>query len=283
MASRFFVRELFFVASNEHAAEVIGPNGWKVKTIAMRTGTQIKCPSPEDAPIFLIIGNKSNVEMAKKMIQLWATHFDRMKIKKRTIKLEPGDMIETAMFKNVDVACIIGRKGKQVKKIAVLADVRIISPDVNKQPIFIVSGKQVNVELAIFWMKLITFSSTGSDYFSSREITKINQILRDLDLNRRSFDIRKIENVIDLRRFRETFKAFLGFRSFDDKKTVKENVCSYYCCYCKQTKNRVATAFCGHFISCDTCIADLFQNIHLLCYHCKAKIENFLIETPFDY
>lgn len=279
MSSRFYVKDFFFVASNEHAAEVIGCNGWKVKTIAMRTGTQIKCPSPEEMPIFMIAGNKPNVEVAKKMIQSWANNFDHMKSKKRTIKLEAGDIVETAMFTSLDVACIIGKKGKQVKKIATLVDVRIISPDVNKEPIFIVSGKQKNVELAIFWMKLTTFASTGAYYFNSNEISKINQISRDLDNNQKSYELKATEKVINMRRFRESFNAILGNQNFIHAKTPRKTLCSYNCCYCKKEKFRVARAFCGHVISCDSCIVELFLNIHLECYHCKTKIENFLIET----
>lgn len=274
MASRFYVQEYFFVASNEHAAEVIGSNGWKVKVIATKTGTQIKCPSPKEPPIFEVSGNKANVELAKKMIQSWANHFDQMKSKKRTIKLETGDIIETVMFTSLDVACIIGRKGKQVKKIAALAEVKIISPDVNKEPIFIVSGKQEKVKLAIFWMKLTTFSSTGNNYFNPNEISNINQIMQ----NRRSFETKITGKVINLRRFHESFQSLLVHRNNFQEKTVTKRICSYNCCYCTQKKFRVARAFCGHVISCDVCIVELFQDIHLKCYFCKVKIENFLIE-----
>jgi polyribonucleotide nucleotidyltransferase len=278
----FFVKELFFVASNEHAAEVIGQNGWKVKTIAMQTGTQIKCPSPGETPIFSIAGNKHDVNVAKKMIQNWANHFDLMKSKKRTIKLEPGDLIETAMFTSLDVPCIIGKKGKQVKKIARLADVNIISPDVNKEPVFILSGKQEKVKLAIFWMKLTTFCSTSTSYFNRCEVLIIHQILN----GQRSSEAKATERIIKIGKFREIFKVFNGCYNFFGEKIVRKKMCllprsydSYNCCYCRKRKFRVAKAFCGDVISCDTCIVDLFQNIHLRCYFCKAKIENFLIEN----
>jgi polyribonucleotide nucleotidyltransferase len=277
MASKIFVKDFFFVASNEHAAEVIGSNGWKVKSIAMRTGTQIKCPSPEDPPIFSITGLKPNVESAKKMIQSWANHFDVMKSKKRTIRLDPGEVIDTVIFTSLDVACIIGRKGKQVKNIAGLANVKIISPDVNKEPVFIVSGRQENIELAIFWMKLTTFSSTGTNYFNDREISQINQILNDDKSTRKTTTIKATERIIDLRRFRTNFNLRQS-EKFDHYMTKNSWKSPYNCCYCKQKKTRVAKAFCGHVISCDVCIAELFQNIHLKCYFCKVKIENFLIE-----
>ena len=278
MASKVYSRDFFFVASNEHAAEVIGSNGWKVKTIAIKTGTQIKCPSPEDPPIFSIYGPKSNVETAKKMIQSWANHFDVMKSKKRTISLDPGEEIKTAMFTSLDVACIIGKKGKQVKKIACLADVKIISPDINKEPVFIISGKHENIDLAIYWMKLTTFSCTGSNYFTNDEAEKINLILKDDCDNQKSATTKSTEKIIDLKRLRASFNLYLGDFCQSQDQIVLKKFGSYNCCYCSQKKTKVAKAFCGHVISCDLCIVDLFQNIHLKCYFCKVKIENFLIE-----
>lgn len=111
MIPRDYVQDLnVYVASNEHAAEVIGSNGWKIKLIAMKTSTYIKCPSPKDIPIFCISGAKRDVRRAKLMIESWANNFDQMKSKKRNISMHPGDLVETAEFSRLSVACIIGKK-----------------------------------------------------------------------------------------------------------------------------------------------------------------------------
>lgn len=59
-----------FVASNEHAAEVIGRKGWKIKKIAAATNTRIKCPTPNDPPVFYIFGPKTEILRAKRMITI---------------------------------------------------------------------------------------------------------------------------------------------------------------------------------------------------------------------
>lgn len=275
MISQYHTKKFYFVASNEHAAEVIGCNGWKIKTIAIRTKTMIKCPSPTEPPIFCIVGKSNNVEKAKKMIQSWADHFDEMKTKKRDIQLEAGDILETTIFTRVGVACIIGKKGNQVKKIAVYADVKIISPDINKEPIFIISGKKPNVELAIFWMKLTAFCTSSGNYFSSEDVLRIHQLLNQPNNRLQKY----AEKIVDWRRFNEKFYALLSQSNHFEEKSLNKN--SYNCCYCKQEKFRVAKGLCGHVLSCDSCIVELFRDIYLRCHFCKLKIENFLIEKYF--
>lgn len=274
MHSGYFAREYYFVASNEHAAEVIGSSGWKIKAIARKTQTQIKCPSPIDTPIFCISGYKNNVNAAKKMIQYWADHFDNMKKKKRNIEVDPGDIIETVMFRSLDVSCIIGRRGEQVRKITNVSNVKIISPDVNKEPIFIISGKEHNVKMAILWMKLTSFCSSGTIYFNQDDMLIIERLMR----TSRDAWARKTREIINFRKLNEKI-YLLSNRSnyFQAEFSKKKNCNPYNCCYCKKQKYRVAQGLCGHIISCDSCVAELFRDIYLRCHFCKLKIENFLI------
>ncbi|CRL08346.1 CLUMA_CG021551, isoform A [Clunio marinus] len=264
-------QEYCFVASNEHAAEVIGTNGFKIKGIALKTKTQIKCPSPNEAPIFCIVGSKRNVENAKRMINMWANNFDEMKNKKRNIVLHPGDVIETARFSRLDVACIIGKKGKQIQKIASFTQVKIISPDINKEPIFIISGGETNINRALFWMKLTAFCASGSIYFDENEIKIFEKLVKGLD----SEMMKITQKFISEKIFRARIRNNLLLKNLGKTKNVYEDQCNYAsydpysCCYCKQKKFRVAKALCGHILSCDHCIVDLYQNIYLRCYFCK--------------
>lgn len=270
-----FAKEYFFVASNEHAAEVIGSNGWKIKAIAKSTQTQIKCPSPTDTPIFCISGTKHNVIAAKKMIQFWAENFDAMKLKKRSIELEPGDRIETIMFNSVDVSCIIGKKGAQIRKISNIANVKIISPDVNKEPIFILSGKENNLKCAKFWIKLTTFCSTGAIYFDHEDML----ILENLRNCSNEMWTQQARDIISSKRLIEKFHLLSSDWNYPQMERV--GACGsepYNCCYCRMSKPRVAKGLCGHVISCDLCIVDLYRDIYLRCHFCKVKVENFLIE-----
>lgn len=275
-----YVREFYFVASNEHAAEVIGRNGWKIKAISMKTGTTIKCPTPFDPPIFSIIGLKCNVNAAKKMIKGWADNFDRMKSKKRNIVMKPGDTIDTIMVNSFDVPAIIGKRGKQVKKIAELARVSIVSPDVNKQSIFIISGREADVEMAIFWMKLICFASSGANYFNDQNLLTMNNLIYQFNLHFSSDLVRTTGKVVNLAKFNEKYQNIVKhLRPCPPRSnTSTEALLHYNCCYCQQEKLRTAKGLCGHVISCDLCIVTLFRDIYLRCYFCKHKIENFLID-----
>lgn len=266
-----------FVASNEHAAEVIGRKGWKIKQIASETGTQIKCPTPHTPPVFYIFGNKMNSLKAKRMITAWANNFDLMKTKKRSIRWTPGDIVDTVLLNSKDVSTVIGRKGRQVKRIAEIASVAIVSPDINKEPIFILSGKKTNVETAIFWIKLTAFCVNETNYFSHQNILLIRQLLENSDQDVRSELTRNTGKIVNLKKLKESFHL-LTAATLPEASTSR--TASYYCWRCKQTKFRVAKGpLCGHQLCCDLCIVELFKDFYLQCQFCKIKIENFLIET----
>lgn len=277
MFSRFQVEEFYFVASNEHAAEVIGRNGWKIKLIALKTRTNIKCPTPIDAPIFCISGRKNNVQKAKSLIKSWADNFDRMKVKKRSFRLNPGDSIDTVMLNSFDVPAIIGKQGKQIKKIAEMANVKIVSPDINKEPIFIISGKDSDVETAIFWIKLTAFCLNGTNFFSYNNVLLIQQLLQDpyqnVDFVTRS------QRIVNFRKLNQNFHLMTAEAKRFERRKSTGDVSAYNCCYCKEQKFKVAKGLCGHVISCDLCIVRRFQDLYLRCHFCKLKIENFLIEN----
>lgn len=279
---RVFIKKSCFVASNEHAAEVIGRNGWKIKSIAINSGAVIKCPTPTEAPIFYISGYKRNVERAKKMIKMWADNFDRMRDRKRTIKCEPGDILETVMLKRADISSVIGRHGKQVKKIAAYSNVTIISPDINKEPIFILSGKKSALDLAIFWIKLTALSATGANYFESRQIPLFARLFQEFGSSEEGgSDIerslrRRTSFIINFRKLNllSLNQVFISMNLTLKVKTISE---PYRCNRCLSTKLRVAKGLCGHTICCDLCIVQLFRDIYLRCRICLKKIDNFLI------
>lgn len=267
-----------FVASNEHAAEVIGRKGWKIKHIAQHTNTKIKCPTHGKPPVFHIFGQKMNALKAKRMITAWANNFDQMKSKKRNIRCLPGEIVDTVLLNSKDVAATIGRKGKQVKKIAEIADVAIVSPDTNKEPIFIVSGSKTKVETAIFWIKLTAFCSNESNHFTQQDILVIRNILLNFkEENEGKQLLMNTGKVINLGKLKEKFPLLIA--SEKHAQPLTNTVASYYCWSCKQTKNRVARALCAHEICCDLCVVELFKDFYLQCRICKLKIENFLIET----
>lgn len=277
-----------FVASNEHAAEVIGRKGWKIKEIASKTNTRIKCPTPDGMPVFQIFGQKINALKAKRLITAWANNFDHMKTKKRSIRWTPGDVVDTVLLHSSDVSTVIGRKGKQVKTIAETANAAIVSPDINKEPIFIVSGKEANVSAAIFWIKLTAFCVNETNHFTQHNILLIRRLLDKYDQNIRCELTRNTGKIVNLKKLREKFPSLINetLRSRlngmyeTTQLTVSETfTASYYCWCCKQTKYRIAIALCGHVLCCDLCIVQQFKDFYLQCSVCKSKVDNFLIEA----
>jgi predicted RNA-binding protein YlqC (UPF0109 family) len=275
------MRKIFvIVASNEHAAEVIGNNGYKIKKIATLTKTFIHCPRPTDFPIFEIKGYIwKSVFQAKKMIQEHADHFDDMKMKKRSIKDNDNDKVRTLLINKSDVAVIIGRKGKQIKKIMCLSHTKIISPDTNKAPIFIISGCEYNIKMCIFWMKLTVFCANRRSYFNSDELRMLIDYLNVSDDKNQM--IAKTKFIVNAKRLKNIF------RHFDTKKMMevimRNDVRSatnflYHCWNCKRKTSHVARGLCKHLISCDDCIAILNKNWYLRCHQCCEKIESFVIE-----
>lgn len=270
LQKKFYIEE--FVPSNEHAAEIIGFKGFKIKRISKETHTYIQCPSPNDLPIFRIFGDsKLSIKIARGKIREYAAHFDKMRNKKRQIKLRSGERLQTICFKKSEISCIIGRKGRQIKSIMTATNVSVISPDRNKEPIFIVVGKERNVEACILIMKIIAFCISGTNYFDHRELNLIHDFLNcnlaDLYLSQ------SIYNIVNVKIFEEKFhKSNFTPRCFE------ENFTFYNCWKCRNKRIKVARALCNHIISCDVCIAHLYADIYLKCKVCNTKIENFLIE-----
>lgn len=276
MLRKFRFQEKVFVASNEHAAEVIGKHGRKIKRIARDTKTFIKCPCPTHPPIFEIYGHKKySITRAKRDIQRFANHFDKMKSKKRQILLDVDEMIETIWFEKQDVACIIGKQGRQIKKIMFQSQAKVISPDTNKNSIFIVIGRQESVEICILWMKLTALCSSGNNYLNFKEISMVEDLLQDFDLRiREIINIRVLKERFNLIRFNSTLQL-----------VNNDNIppqTFYRCWNCKVNSHKIARCVCcGYVISCDKCIAILYVDIYLKCQNslCHQKIENFLIDS----
>lgn len=276
----FSLQEKVFVASNEHAAEVIGKCGIKIKTIAKESNTFIKCPNPHSAPIFTIYAQKRyQIVRAKRQIQKFADHFDKMKNKKRQISLKNDETIETAWFQKIDVACIIGKQGRQIKKIMLCSQANVISPDTNKNPIFILSGRHANIKVCIFWMKLTAFTSSGNNYFNIEEISVISDYLQQKDtLHQFYTHFSHIKEIVNIKILRERFN-FIMMSNYQALSEQVHPANLYNCWNCKKSSDKVAKSLCNHIIACDKCIAILYVDIYLKCYYCHQKIETFLIEN----
>lgn len=277
LQKRFYFEQ--FVPSNEHAAEVIGYKGYKIKKISRETHTYIQCPSPTEFPIFKIFGdNKANVDAAKDRIFESVAHFDKMRKKKRQINLKPDEKLQTVSFRKSDVPCIIGRKGKQIKKIMAATNVVIISPDTNKEPIFIIIGREHNVDICVTVMKIIVLCISGINYFIDKDINLICDYFNN-NLSDKSFS-NCMQDLIDIKGFEGKFAAIhrrkLNVQTFS--KTAL-----YKCWNCKRETSKIARTLCNHIISCDQCIAKIYADIYLKCKACNTKIENFLIEFYNDF
>lgn len=272
MTRKFRFEKKVFVASNEHAAEVIGKQGRKIKRIAKDTQTFIQCPSPNDPPIFEIYGHKKYLILrAKRHIQRFADHFDKMKNKKRKIRLSEGEKIETIWFRKGDVPSIIGKGGRQIKKIMFYSLAKVISPDTNKNPIFIIIGTERSIKICILWMKLTAFCSSGNNYFNYNEFSMINDFLHD----------KNSKDIINIRILQEKLDSLMsiGQQFFISDQTYQQQQSFYNCWNCKVNRDKIARGLCGHPISCDQCIAILYEDVYLKCFYCHQKIENFLIEN----
>lgn len=280
MLRKFRFEEKVFVASNEHAAEIIGSQGKKIKRIAKDTQTFIKCPSPTHPPIFEIYGHRKHlIVRAKRDIQRFADHFDKMKNKKRQILLEANEKIETIWFEKNDVACMIGKRGRQIKKIMFQSRAKVISPDTNKQPIFIIVGVEESIEFCILLMKLTALCSSGNNYLNFKEISMISDYLLEKTSLLNFYAIREIINI-------RILKERFNFVRFDSMCVTNNEIFqpqSFYRCWnCKENSHKIARCVCcGHVISCDKCIAILYVDVYLKCQNsfCLQKIENFLIEN----
>lgn len=282
MMRKFRFEEKVFVASNEHAAEVIGKHGRKIKRIAKDTQTFIKCPCPTHPPIFEIYGHRKHlITRAKRDIQRFADHFDKMKNKKRQIRLDAGEKIETIWFEKADVACVIGKRGRQIKKIMFQSQAKVISPDTNKNSIFIIIGLNESVKVCILWMKLTALCSSGNNYLNLKEISIISNFLLEKS-SELDFYTEHIREIINVRILKERFNL-IRFKStvhYVNNDFPPQSL--YRCWNCKLNSRKIARCVCcGHVISCDKCIAILYVDVYLKCQnsYCQQKIENFLIEN----
>jgi polyribonucleotide nucleotidyltransferase len=274
LINQFRFHEKIFVPSNEHAAEVIGKGGHKIKKIAKCSRVIINCPNPEDHPIFEIMGDtKESVSHARKLIQHHANHFDKMRNKKRKIELKGDEVVRTVVFTKNDVPCIIGRHGRQIKMIVHHSQVKVISPDTNKEPIFILHGKEKDIEKCIFLMKIILLCLCGSIYITQGEYLIINEFLESPS------------SVVN--DFFEDILIFVNFNSLRSRlRNLKFNQLhrdpvltadTFMCWHCKEKKGFFAKGLCGHMLCCDKCISTLFADIYFKCFRCFRKIETFLI------
>lgn len=277
LQKKFYIEE--FVPSNEHAAEVIGYKGFKVKKISRETHTYIKCPSPNEPPIFRIFGDdKRSLDAVKEKIRQSVAHFDELRQRKRRIELRPGEKLQTAYFKKSDVPCIIGRKGRQIKKIMAVTNVIVISPDTNKDPIFIVSGKEKNVDICVLIMKIIAFCVSGLNYFTRQEVILIYDFL-----NNNSVDLNLpycIHSIINVQIFEDKFS---NLNQIGILQKSPERMTFYKCWNCKKVSIKIARTLCHHIICCDSCIAHIYADIYLKCKTCCRKVENFIIEFYHEF
>lgn len=267
------------VPSNEHAAEVIGPNGAKINLLQSSTNSTIITPNPGADPVFNIKApNSEALRICEDEIKRHCDHFDLVRSQKRDIMMPRESVVTTFRVLSKQVKRIIGNEGTIIKKIEELFNVYIKSPDrsteiATKEPIFIISGKQKNVNESITFMKLVLYKCGQHIRLTLEESYTINPILAN-----------NVNPFIDV----ESILVLLSKELYSDSRYTKiklitnfvpkSDILKYYCPLCFTYNARKAKAFpCKHFVCCANCIVPLYRNAAAKCNSCSMKIDQFEI------
>jgi len=214
------VSERVAVPTSDHAAEIIGKNGCKIKELRRLTNTYIKSPVRNQETEFLVTGTPENVSLVKEYILQQAQHFTDLRKQPllQSFKGISGQLVSL----NVRVAkefvgLVVGPKGKTIKKIQEDTHTHIVTPNYQKEPIFVVTGLQFDVERARDLMNQHIDQRTTQE-----ELVADNSIVSDLGLqlskiyNSRSYRIKELHNLLDRpRQAAEKFNPFSGGSQHD--------------------------------------------------------------------
>lgn len=137
------IEELVEVPNAEYVALIVGRNGHKIKAIRERTGTFIKTPLRNEAPVFRIAGTVQKVSSAKKEImdvvnRLKSPHY-RMNGLMNEDPTHPRVTAKLRVpFKFVGL--VVGFQGQTVLEVQCKTKTHIQTPAHGGEPIFLITG-----------------------------------------------------------------------------------------------------------------------------------------------
>lgn len=266
------------VPSIEHAAEAIGQQGNKINMLQWQTKSLIITPNPGKDPVFIIKAPSAEaLQECEAAILQSCANFDEIRLQKRDIIMPRESVVTTLRMYSNQIKIIIGRDGAVIKAIEELFKVYIKSPDRStlnapKQPIFVISGQQQNVNDCITFIKLVLFKSKHHIRLTKAEYQSIESLL--ITHENSIIDFESIQNDLS--------KEFLKIKSLRLTVIKNENPFNhsikFYCPLCYNFMAKKAKAFpCGDFICCDKCIVPLYRKPNAKCTICMMKFDQFEI------
>ncbi|OTF79186.1 KH domain containing protein [Euroglyphus maynei] len=141
------------VKSSAHVSYIVGKQGSKIRQIRQETCTFIQTPVNGEEPIFVISGDKDNVEIAKNKLEEAAAEFD-FNIFVEACTYKDGNRIRNNLFLPARyIGLVVGKKGSIIKRIMESSDTTIVTPKVNTLNGFKIHGTPEKIRLAINMIK----------------------------------------------------------------------------------------------------------------------------------
>lgn len=112
-------------------------SGVKIKALRERTNTDIRTPSRDEPPVFVVEGRIEDVIEAKLAIEAEAEHFTRIRgygIPQMT--LAPCNVTAFIRVPQKLAGLVVGPKGATVKRIQTATVASIVSPNAGQEPVF---------------------------------------------------------------------------------------------------------------------------------------------------
>ncbi|KAH7722796.1 MEX-3 protein [Aphelenchoides avenae] len=137
------------VPTSDHVAEIVGKQGSKIKALRERTNTNIKTPSRDEPPVFIIEGRLEGVIEAQQEIERAAEHFTHI----RGYGCPPTSLAALNVTALIRVppglaGLVVGPKGATIKRIQQDTGTIVVSPTSDQPPIFEVTGLPQDIEAA---------------------------------------------------------------------------------------------------------------------------------------
>ena len=142
------ITEHVTVPTSEHVAEIVGRQGCKIKALRNKANTYIKTPGRGASPLFVITGQKNDVELAVAEIKNASAHFTNIRAQ-RSKGISPpnieGSVTDRVQVPYRVVGLVVGPKGQTIEQIQVKTDTFIVTPSRERDPIFEITGLAENV------------------------------------------------------------------------------------------------------------------------------------------
>jgi RNA-binding protein MEX3 len=146
------ITEHVYVPTSEHVAEIVGRQGCKIKALRNKTNTYIKTPGRGEEPLFIITGQKEEVELAKSEIIQASEHFTNIRAQRKSGLVPPtnvpGQITIKVKVPYRVVGLVVGPKGATIKQIQTKTSTYIVTPSREREPVFEITGLPKNVEHA---------------------------------------------------------------------------------------------------------------------------------------